>query len=238
LYTQSPPHIQLLHCIQSSSVGGASVFADAFKSAVDLFHTDEDAFNLLAKTPVNFQYKHPDSNLYYATKPVLELRPLRIGDTTYGTLSAFLEAWETNRSLVNKFRPFDAVIPALGVADCLEKVNWGPPFQAPFTLDEESMEQASAVMPSGESLSRKVERWHDAAKKLGALLHRSEAMYERLMKPGECVLFDNTRVLHGRKAFDASDAGKARWLRGTYVDKDPYLSKLRVLGNKFGKVLN
>lgn len=61
LYFQQPPHIQLLHCIQSASSGGASVFADAYKAAVDLFHTDIEAFDILATVPVNYHYNHPDS---------------------------------------------------------------------------------------------------------------------------------------------------------------------------------
>jgi alpha-ketoglutarate-dependent taurine dioxygenase len=56
------------------------------------------------------------------------------------------------------------------------------------------------------------------------------------MLPGECVIFDNRRVLHARKAFEVGDAGKERWLRGTYLDWDPYWSKMRVLGKRFGKI--
>lgn len=206
------------------------MFTDAYKAAVDLHSTNPEAFDTLATTPVNYHYNHPKSNLYHATKPVIELRPLRIGKTTYNTLTEFLEAWKRNQSLINEYRSGDALVPDLNVIDCLEKVNWGPPFLAPFTLQEESLEQAALSRHScRESLNQKVDAWHSAAQKLKALLHRREAMHERLMQPGECVLFDNTRVLHGRKAFDVQDAGKSRWLRGTYVDKDPYLSKLRVL---------
>ena len=50
---------------------------------------------------------------------------------------------------------------------------------------------------------------------------------------GECVLFDNRRVLHARKAFDVGDMGKERWLRGAYVDRDPYESKMRLLQERF-----
>jgi hypothetical protein len=39
--------------------------------------------------------------------------------------------------------------------------------------------------------------------------------------------------LHARKAFEVADAGKERWLRGAYLDKDPFVSKLRVLAHRF-----
>lgn len=219
--------MQLLHCIQSSSSGGASVFSDAFKSAVDLLREDEDAFNTLASVPVNYHYNHPNDNLYHTTKTVFELRPLRIGQTTYPTVRKYLEAWKQQQDA-------GAALPDITLSDCLEKINWGPPFLAPFSLQEQSAQPAYASPDSRETLNRKVDRWHAAAKKFSALLHRPEALHERLMKPGECVLFDNTRVLHARRGFEAGDVGRPRWLKGGYVDKDPYLSKLRVLKTKFG----
>lgn len=45
--------------------------------------------------------------------------------------------------------------------------------------------------------------------------------------PGDLVIFDNNRVLHGRDSFDPS-AG-VRQLRGCYLDRDEILSRLRVL---------
>jgi hypothetical protein len=203
------------------------VFVDAFKSALDLLSVDVEAFNTLASTPVNYHYNHPDSNLYHTTKAVFELRPLRIGTTTHSTLIEYLEAWRLKQAKGEN-------LPHITAADCLEKINWGPPFQAPFSLQEQSAQPAYASSNPRETLNHKIDRWHAAARKFSALLHRPESLYERLMKPGQCVLFDNTRVLHARRAFDAADVGKARWLKGGYVDKDPYLSRLRVLRGKLG----
>ncbi|KAL2678769.1 hypothetical protein Neosp_009520 [[Neocosmospora] mangrovei] len=212
LYFQQPPHIQLLHCVQSASSGGASVFADAYKAAVDLFEIDMEAFDTLATVPVNYHYNHPNANVYRTTKPVIDLRPMRIGDKIYTRVQDYLKDMgdESEAALV----------------DCMDKINWGPPFLAPFSNHE-----AQGVS----ALNDKVDRWHEAAVKFNALLQRPEYLFERKMNPGDCVLFDNTRTLHSRRAFDMADVGKPRWLRGTYVDKDPYLSKLRVLQNKFGQ---
>ncbi|MCE2482674.1 MAG: TauD/TfdA family dioxygenase [Alphaproteobacteria bacterium] len=44
---------------------------------------------------------------------------------------------------------------------------------------------------------------------------------------GEVVGFDNSRVLHGRTALDES--GGRRHLRGTYIDRDELLSRIRML---------
>lgn len=46
-------------------------------------------------------------------------------------------------------------------------------------------------------------------------------------RPGDLVLFDNRRLMHGRAAFDPS-AG-SRWLQGIYLERDELHSRLRIL---------
>lgn len=47
------------------------------------------------------------------------------------------------------------------------------------------------------------------------------------LEPGEMVVFDNRRILHGREAFDPSSG--FRHLHGCYVDRGEFASRLRVL---------
>lgn len=47
------------------------------------------------------------------------------------------------------------------------------------------------------------------------------------LRQGEMVIFDNRRVLHGREAFDPSSG--FRHLRGCYVDRGEFESRLRLL---------
>ncbi|GKU07666.1 unnamed protein product [Fusarium langsethiae] len=228
LYFYDPPHVQLLHCVQSASSGGASVFADAYKAAVDLFHTDPEAFERLATVPVNYHYNHPDSNVYRTTKPVIDLRPLRLGDRPYASVQAYVKDWNKLNIQNGGSGWSDAVL-----VDHMQKINWGPPFLAPFSNHQDPMLKDGPSQPPLMELNDKVDKWHEAAFKFNALLQRSEYLYERKMNSGDCVLFDNTRTLHSRRAFEAADVGKPRWLRGTYVDKDSYFSQLRVLKNRF-----
>lgn len=232
LYFQHPPHIQLLHCIQSASTGGASVFADAYKAAIDLFHSDPDAFEILATVPVNYHYNHPDDNVYRTTKPVIDLQPLRINGAVYTSLAAYKRDWHATSLAAGGPGWTDEML-----VSCMDKINWGPPFLAPFSQHETSTHALPRAQPDETALAAlngKVALWHDAARKFNGFLQRDEYLYERKMKPGECVLFDNTRTLHSRREFEAQDVGRPRWLRGTYVDKDPYFSKMRVLEGKFG----
>ena len=70
-----------------------------------------------------------------------------------------------------------------------------------------------------------VEAFYDAYRKFSALLQDPAGEVTVQLGPGDCIVFDNERVLHGRKAFKQA----SRWLQGCYADKDSLLSKLRIL---------
>lgn len=63
-----------------------------------------------------------------------------------------------------------------------------------------------------------------------AALHRPEFMISYRMSGGDMVVFDNRRVLHGRKSFDPNTG--ARHLHGCYVDRTEFKSKRRLLARK------
>jgi gamma-butyrobetaine dioxygenase len=64
-----------------------------------------------------------------------------------------------------------------------------------------------------------------------ALLARPEFMLRLRLEPGDCLIMDNTRVLHARTAFSAAESAGAgeRHLQGCYADLDGLLSTLAVL---------
>ncbi|KAI1078731.1 Clavaminate synthase-like protein [Whalleya microplaca] len=93
-------------------------------------------------------------------------------------------------------------------------VCWSPPFQHP--------EQFQVKTESGQ---RKYQAWIRTVRRFKALLEAEEYSYVYKMKPGECVIFDNLRLLHGRRQFDTS-SGQRR-LMGTYIDEGSYLSTLQ-----------
>ncbi|KAL6712008.1 hypothetical protein ACN47E_003051 [Coniothyrium glycines] len=97
----------------------------------------------------------------------------------------------------------------------IKRVNWSPPFQAPF--------EARIGSNNHPSLRAFVAASHAYEK----LLSSEENVYEYRLNEGECVIFDNRRILHARKAFDTTKG--ERWLKGAYVDDDVFFSKLRVL---------
>jgi gamma-butyrobetaine dioxygenase len=74
-YRDPPPTLQLLHAIRADPDGGATCFADGFAHARALEVDAPEAFDRLARTPVEFAYRAPDGSLYRARRPILEEGP-------------------------------------------------------------------------------------------------------------------------------------------------------------------
>lgn len=69
-------------------------------------------------------------------------------------------------------------------------------------------------------------RFHQARQYLNDLLNSDQLELRFKLKPGELMIFDNRRMLHGRTGFDP--ASGARHLRGCYVDIDAMRSAYRI----------
>nr|POF12908.1 gamma-butyrobetaine dioxygenase [Quercus suber] len=234
MYLEQPPHIQFLHCIRSSSLGGASLFTDSFKAVRDLAHTDPTAFEDLCRIDVSFHYDHPKSQYYYQKRPTIILPdPLHVHN-----------AYITRDLYLAKRNQPPKPMENLPVEQIVDAVTWSPPFQAPFSAISTHRERFPNLQKTFNQQKRMKENvlgkdiaiYNKAAAAFNALIHRPEGIHERMMKPGECVLFDNRRVLHARRAFEVADAGKERWLRGSYLDRDPFMSKLRILQDRYGEL--
>ncbi|MCJ1315398.1 hypothetical protein MMC15_000717 [Xylographa vitiligo] len=110
-----------------------------------------------------------------------------------------------------------------------QEINWSPPFQGPFERDIGMRDiSRNGTTESGLSALRV---YLKAAKVFKAFLEAEDSVLETKMEEGTCVIFDNRRILHARKAFGSDSE---RWLRGAYVDKDPFKSRLRVLNEQLG----
>ncbi|WP_415639019.1 TauD/TfdA family dioxygenase [Prescottella defluvii] len=73
-------------------------------------------------------------------------------------------------------------------------------------------------------------RFYAAYRSFAELIYAPEAQLNFQLDPGDCLIFDNTRLLHSRTAF-ASAGG--RHLQGAYADLDGLLSTLQVAeGNR------
>jgi len=77
-----------------------------------------------------------------------------------------------------------------------------------------------------------VESWYGAYRAFARILRRPELELTLRLEPGDLIVMNNLRTLHGRTAFDVN-AGR-RHLQGCYVDLDGVESRLRVLSRDGG----
>jgi len=73
----------------------------------------------------------------------------------------------------------------------------------------------------------KMETYYRAYRKIMQMTRSKDYVITTRLEGGEMVIFDNRRVLHGRAAFDPNTG--YRHLRGCYVDRGEFDSRIRVL---------
>ncbi|GAA5910476.1 hypothetical protein JCM6882_007365 [Rhodosporidiobolus microsporus] len=206
----SPPRYQFLHSLVNTHItGGLSYFVDTYAVASHMHQHSPSAFQTLCTEPVLFEYRNGPHHTRFS-RPTFELK--------HGSSSA------------------------------LHAVNYSPPFQGPLPLSR--LSRAAAHRGEVESDdSPRLGELHDALAQFAALCdgeappgsgadaaQREKWRWEHQLQPGECVVFDNRRVLHARTGFgfDAEKAKESgeeslRWLKGAYMDGDEVWSKVRVL---------
>jgi gamma-butyrobetaine dioxygenase len=73
-YRDPVPTMQLLHCLQSSAIGGDNMLVDGWCVANDVRAADPDGFELLSTTPITFSYRDAHAELC-ARAPLIETDP-------------------------------------------------------------------------------------------------------------------------------------------------------------------
>ena len=96
--------------------------------------------------------------------------------------------------------------------DELTAVFWAPPFEGPLDV------APHLVQPYFEAYNAFKAYIDDPKNKQHHLQFR--------LKPGELVIFNNRRMLHGREAFQQGEKAGGRHLRGCYLEMDMYLNEL------------
>jgi gamma-butyrobetaine dioxygenase len=73
------------------------------------------------------------------------------------------------------------------------------------------------------------EAFYAAYRSWASIVDRPEFALGLRLAPGDCLVFDNTRILHARTGFTASSGSGERHLQGCYADLDGLLSTRAVL---------
>lgn len=72
-----------------------------------------------------------------------------------------------------------------------------------------------------------LDRYYPAFRRFLSMLRAPEYEITLTLRAGDCAVFDNQRIVHGRRAFDPTSG--TRILRGCYTDRGELRSRLRVL---------
>lgn len=201
LYYESPPGLQLLHFIKNKSQGGDNSFADGFAAARHVKSIDPESYQALLSVPINYHYDKDGHSYYYS-------RPLVVENEVYGQ-------------------------GVYGEKDHFREVNYSPPFQAPFDFGITGHNVAESSAVSIETGAKELGDRHvfqdflRGLKQFEDFINNPRNQLKFKVEEGTCIIFDNRRVLHARDNFD-NESGE-RWLKGCYIDKDSYYSKLRLL---------
>ncbi len=241
-YYASPPRFQLLHMLKNQVQGGKSLFVDGFAVAEEMWRKHRDEFICLATTPVAFHYDN-DGRYYRFAHPTIEIaQPFQGFAASASASFPRYPAGTSQSSSSLKNTGADEPMPRL-VA-----INYSPPFQAPLPLHPPSQLQAASLGPDADPSTTgsgaDAALFRRALSTFARLTHDEERfVYARQMQPGECMIFDNRRVLHSRTGFEWDESEEAatgagaggkdesvkRWLKGCYVEGDSLWSTYRIL---------
>lgn len=204
-YLSPPPKIQVLHCLDNSCRGGESLFSDGERAGRLLWPYVTSSLKLapLADHKVPYRYDKHGYLYYHARSVIAHEHDNGDGHNTPGHSDGGGGGGYDRRG---------------GFAG----VYWSPPFQGRY-----DQHHAAAS-----SLGMDLKEWIAPARVFEELINSSDAVYSYKMQEGECVLFDNLRVMHGRNAFDTTKdkaggggGGGTRWLRGAYIAAEDFYSR-------------
>lgn len=105
----------------------------------------------------------------------------------------------------------------------IKECNYSPPFQLPFdSSDVIEYDHNNFIL-------------HDFKRGLSKfenIINDPVNQFQLKLDDNSCIIFDNRRVLHSRNSFELQE-NSHRWLKGCYLDKDTFMSKLRVYNEKY-----
>jgi len=208
-YYESKPGFQFLHCVSnpSSIQGGESILIDVMAAAYTFRTLAPNFFATLTQCNATF-VKERDGALLTYTRPHIEL------STT----------------------PQKAEIVS---------VHWSPPFEGPLHIPSSQVYQyykayaAFELMLDSAKCPIKCSQNANIDLDLARMLSKyaKEYTWEYRLRPGEIIIFNNTRMLHGRRAFqtvngsvnEEEDVNDSRHLVGAYTNIDDSFNRYRIL---------
>jgi len=214
-YYESKPGLQLLHCVANDTSkikGGESILIDAMAAAYEFRSLAPHYFETLTKCNATFVKQREGAFMVYS-RPHIQVK-CHESDKEHTEIVA---------------------------------VHWAPPFEGPLRIPAELIQPYFEAYSAFELMvdksinpqKRSIETGIDLSLALELSKYANDYTWEYRLNPGEMIVFNNTRMLHGRRAFEemsnvsieATDhqGVYSRHLIGAYTNIDDSLNAYRTI---------
>jgi alpha-ketoglutarate-dependent taurine dioxygenase len=230
VYYESPPGLQLLHCLKfdDSIEGGESSYLDGFEAAKVFRKRHPKAFAVLADTPATFQKIRRDAPLAAAADDgSADADNSEAAESSSSSSSTTQQQQQQPRyehsnkggyitnaaALSASYMTYQRPHIRLDAEGEITGVFWAPMFEGTLHVPLQD-----------------VQPYYEAYALFQSFLEEGDFAREYTVKarmlPGQCMVFNNRRILHGREGFSGSGE---RHLQGCYTNIDESLSRYIVL---------
>ena len=153
-----------------------------------------------------------------------------------GGLSTLVDGYTVTEELREKYKEYYEVLTKTKIRfqfvdDTVVLDSWAEMIQ----LDEQKKFKQVRFSPRLDFVplmeKNKLELYYSARNKISELYNSDQYRIEFKLSPGDLLMMDNHRLLHGRTTYNANE-GK-RFLQGCYIDYDSTEGKLKHLQRKF-----
>ena len=189
--------------------------------------------NDLAYTSLNLA-PHTD-NPYRNPVPCIQILQC-IENEVSGGLSTLVDGYTVSEKLKQEFTDYYKILTEVKIRfqfidQTIVLEDWAEMIQ----LDESGNFKQVRFSPRLDFVplidKEKLELFYSARKKLSELYNSENYKIEFKLLPGDLLMMDNYRLLHGRTKYDANEGN--RFLQGCYIDYDSTEGRLKHLKRKF-----
>lgn len=221
-YYESKPGFQLLHCasMPPNIIGGESILIDCMAAAHTFRQLAPDLFAILVNCPATFVKDREGARMTYS-RPHIVLQSDYCGGGNNNDFAS-------NGEIVG--------------------VHWAPPFEGPLRIHPNCVEDYYRAYAAFELMLDDTTCPRACSQATGLDLSLTTKLasfgndytWQSRLKPGEIIVFNNTRMLHGRRKFELPKSAEIeemeieleRHLIGAYTNIDDSLNRYRVFLNE------
>ena len=177
---------------------------------------------------------HTD-NPYRNPVPCIQLLHCIINEVT-GGFSTLVDGYTVTEDLKNEFREYYDILTKVKVKfKFIDKDVILEGWSELINLDENEKFKQVKFSPRLDFVpilkKKELDLYYKARNKISAMYNSDKYRIEFKLMPGDLLMMDNYRLLHGRTEFDTNEG--SRFLQGAYIDFDSTEGKLRHLKRKF-----